>query len=97
MACMTACVGQVLDTGFGHHIQRLIMIFGNFSGSISGVHPRAVSDWYPGMFVDGVDWVTLPNALGMVMHADRVRARPGASPAWWAPSPTQPAASTSSG
>ncbi len=69
MACMTACVGQVLDTGFGHHIQRL-MVTGNFA-LISGVHPRAVSDWYLGMFVDGVDWVTLPNALGMVMHADR--------------------------
>jgi deoxyribodipyrimidine photolyase-related protein len=69
MACMKACVGQVLDTGFGHHIQRL-MVTGNFA-LISGVHPRAVSDWYLGMFVDGVDWVTLPNALGMVMHADR--------------------------
>jgi deoxyribodipyrimidine photolyase-related protein len=69
MACMKACVGQVLDTGFGHHIQRL-MVTGNFA-LISGVNPRAVSDWYLGMFVDGVDWVTLPNALGMVMHADR--------------------------
>lgn len=69
MACMKACVGQVLETGFGHHIQRL-MVVGNFA-LISGVHPRAVSDWYLGMFVDGVDWVTLPNALGMVMHADR--------------------------
>jgi deoxyribodipyrimidine photolyase-related protein len=69
MACMNACISQVLDTGFGHHIQRL-MVTGNFA-LISGVHPRAISDWYLGMFVDGVDWVTLPNALGMVMHADR--------------------------
>ena len=74
MACMKACVGQVLETGYGHHIQRL-MVTGNFA-LISGVHPRAVSDWYLGMFIDGVDWVTLPNALGMVMHADR---RPKAS------------------
>lgn len=69
MACMKACIGQVLETGFGHHIQRL-MVTGNFA-LISGVHPRAVSDWYLGLFVDGVDWVTLPNALGMIMHADR--------------------------
>lgn len=74
MACMRSCIGQVLATGFGHHIQRL-MVTGNFA-LISGVHPRAVSDWYLGMFVDGIDWVTLPNALGMVMHADR---RPGAA------------------
>jgi deoxyribodipyrimidine photolyase-related protein len=63
----------VLESGFGHHIQRL-MVTGNFA-LISGVRPRAVSDWYLGMFIDGIDWVTLPNALGMVMHADR---RPGA-------------------
>jgi deoxyribodipyrimidine photolyase-related protein len=69
MACMKACIGQVLSTGFGHHIQRL-MVTGNFA-LLAGVHPRAVSDWYLGMFIDGIDWVTLPNALGMVMHADR--------------------------
>jgi deoxyribodipyrimidine photolyase-related protein len=74
MACMKSCLGQVVNTGFGHHIQRL-MVTGNFA-LMSGVHPRAVSDWYLGMFIDGIDWVTLPNALGMVMHADR---RPGSA------------------
>jgi deoxyribodipyrimidine photolyase-related protein len=74
MACMRTCIGQVVTSGFGHHIQRL-MVMGNFA-LIGGVHPRAVSDWYLGMFVDGIDWVTLPNALGMVMHADQ---RPGAA------------------
>lgn len=69
MRCMRECLGQVVRTGYGHHIQRL-MITGNFA-LIAGVHPKAASDWYLGMFVDGVDWVTLPNALGMVMHADR--------------------------
>jgi hypothetical protein len=69
MACLKACVRQVLDTGFGHHIQRL-MVTGEFA-RISGVRPPAVNDWYLGMFADGVDWVTLPNALGMGMHADR--------------------------
>jgi len=69
MKCLENCVGNVVENGYAHHIQRL-MIMGNFA-LIAGVHPRAVSDWYLGMFVDGVDWVTLPNALGMVMHADR--------------------------
>lgn len=42
---------------------------GNFA-LLYGVNPEAISDWYLGMYVDGVDWVTLPNTLGMVMHAD---------------------------
>jgi deoxyribodipyrimidine photolyase-related protein len=45
------------------------MITGNFA-LIAGIEPRQVSDWYLAMFVDAIDWVTLPNALGMVMHAD---------------------------
>jgi deoxyribodipyrimidine photolyase-related protein len=68
MACMKACLGQVLEYGYGHHIQRL-MVTGNFA-LIAGVHPREISDWYLAMYVDAVDWVTLPNTLGMVMHAD---------------------------
>ena len=65
---MRQAIGQVLAHGYGHHIQRL-MVTGNFA-LISGVDPRLISDWYLGMYVDAVDWVTLPNTLGMVMHAD---------------------------
>jgi len=68
MNCLRHTISQVVNTSFAHHIQRL-MVMGNFA-LISGVHPKAVSDWYLGMFADGVDWVTLPNTLGMVMHAD---------------------------
>jgi deoxyribodipyrimidine photolyase-related protein len=68
MVCLRECIGQVLEYGYGHHIQRL-MVTGNFA-LIAGVHPRHISDWYLAMYVDAVDWVTLPNTLGMVMHAD---------------------------
>jgi deoxyribodipyrimidine photolyase-related protein len=68
MRCMSETIGQVAATGFAHHIQRL-MVMGNFALT-SGVHPRAVSDWFLAMYVDAIDWVTLPNTLGMVMHAD---------------------------
>lgn len=72
MRCLREAIGQVLEYGYGHHIQRL-MVTGNFA-LIAGVYPKALSDWYLGMDVDAVEWVTLPNTLGMVMHAD---ARPG--------------------
>lgn len=74
MACMRHCIEQVLSRGFGHHIQRL-MVTGNFA-LLAGVHPKAVSDWYLGMYVDAIDWVTLPNTLGMSQHADGTTERP---------------------
>ncbi|MDX2145917.1 MAG: cryptochrome/photolyase family protein [Planctomycetota bacterium] len=71
MNCMRQCVGEVLSHSFGHHIQRL-MVTGNFA-LLLGVHPKAVSDWYLAMYVDAVEWATLPNTLGMSQHADARR------------------------
>lgn len=68
MRCVRECVGPVLERGHSHHIQRL-MVTGNLALT-AGVHPDRVDDWYLGMFVDGVEWATIPNARGMSQHAD---------------------------
>ncbi len=68
MRCMKECIDPVLDYAWMHHIPRL-MVTGNFA-LIAGVHPRAIGDWYFGMYADSVDWVTTPNTIGMSMYAD---------------------------
>ena len=32
--------------------------------------PKEIHDWYMAMYVDSVEWVTLPNTIGMSQHAD---------------------------
>lgn len=68
MKCMEQAIRPVIDVGYGHHIQRL-MIIGNFS-NLFGISPQAVSDWFNEMYVDAYDWVVLPNVLGMALYAD---------------------------
>ena len=68
MNCMRAVIGQILEHGYAHHIQRL-MVTGQFA-LLAGLSPQAVEDWYLAMFVDAVDWVELPNTAGMALYAD---------------------------
>ena len=68
MACMRSCLKQVLDTGYGHHIQRL-MVIGLYS-LLHGVRPGEINDWFLANYVDAVDWVTTPNVVGMSQFAD---------------------------
>lgn len=68
MQCLHQAISQVLDTGYGHHIQRL-MVTGLFA-LLWGVRPEAIHRWYLGMYVDAVAWVEIPNTIGMSQYAD---------------------------
>ena len=68
MSCLREVIGQTLEFGYAHHIQRL-MITGLFA-LLYGVKPRAVHEWYLAIYVDAVEWVELPNTLGMSQYAD---------------------------
>jgi deoxyribodipyrimidine photolyase-related protein len=65
---MQQAIGQTLEHGYAHHIQRL-MVTGNFA-LLTGIEPKQICDWYLAVYMDAFDWVELPNTLGMVMHAD---------------------------
>ncbi len=71
MNCMRETVGQTLTTGYAHHIQRL-MVTGNFALTF-GMAPQQVHAWYLAVYVDAVEWVEMPNVLGMALYADGSR------------------------
>ncbi len=76
MNCMRHCVGQTLQYGYAHHIQRL-MVTGQFA-LLAEVRPIEVADWYLAVYVDAVEWAELPNVVGMALHAmgDRFTSKP---------------------
>jgi deoxyribodipyrimidine photolyase-related protein len=68
MACLRDAIHQTLEHGYAHHIQRL-MVTGLYA-LLLGVAPKEVHEWYLSVYVDAVEWVELPNTLGMSQFAD---------------------------
>ncbi len=68
MACVREAMQHVIDHGYTHHIERLMVL--GLLAQLAGVHPRRFHEWHMGMYVDAVDWVSLPNALGMSQFGD---------------------------
>lgn len=68
LTCLREVLGQTLRLGYAHHIQRL-MVTGLYA-LLLGVRPQEVHEWYLAMYVDAVEWVKLPNTLGMSQYAD---------------------------
>jgi len=68
MACLRDALEQTLAHGYANHIQRL-MVTGLYALML-GVQPKQVHAWYLAMYVDAVEWVELPNTLGMSQYAD---------------------------
>jgi deoxyribodipyrimidine photolyase-related protein len=68
MACLADAIGHTLQHAYAHHIERL-MVLGLFA-LLLGVRPYDVHRWHMSMFWDAVDWVSLPNTLGMGQHGD---------------------------
>ena len=68
MRCIDRALADVNEHGWTHHIQRL-MLLGNLA-LLAGIEPQALVGWMWESFVDGAEWVMLPNVIGMALHAD---------------------------
>lgn len=61
-------INRVLQTGYCHHIERL-MVLGGFM-FLCEIHPDHIYQWFMEMFIDSYDWVMVPNVYAMSQHAD---------------------------
>jgi deoxyribodipyrimidine photolyase-related protein len=68
MRCVAEALAGIDERAWLHHIQRL-MVLANFS-MLAGTSPQAVSRWMAASFIDGSEWVMVPNVVGMAMHGD---------------------------
>ena len=68
MNCVRHCMTTLHDHAYNHHIQRL-MVLGNLA-MLHGVDPWGMTDWMWSSFIDGAEWVMLPNVIGMSQWAD---------------------------
>ncbi|ANP71928.1 cryptochrome/photolyase family protein [Cryobacterium arcticum] len=76
LAPVDVVISRVLDTGYAHHIERL-MVLGN-AMALLRIHPDAVYEWFMEMFIDAYDWVMVPNVYAMSQFAagDEITTKP---------------------
>ncbi len=68
IAPIDSTIKKILETGYCHHIERL-MVLGNFM-LLCEFDPDEVHRWFMEMFIDAYDWVMVPNVYGMTQFAD---------------------------
>jgi len=61
-------IERILETGYCHHIERL-MVIGGFL-FLCEIDPDDIYKWFMELFVDSYDWVMVPNVYAMSQHAD---------------------------
>jgi deoxyribodipyrimidine photolyase-related protein len=66
--CLSDTLRLISQHAWVHHIPRL-MILGNYAMQ-HGWDPEELTDWFHRAFIDGYDWVMVPNVVGMSQHAD---------------------------
>ena len=79
MRCLHEAIASTRAQAYSHHIQRL-MVTGNFA-LLAGVAPREIERWYLAVYADALEWVEMPNTLGMATFADggRMASKPYAA------------------
>ncbi|WP_165360561.1 cryptochrome/photolyase family protein [Candidatus Chloroploca sp. Khr17] len=66
--CLHHAITRALQTGYTHHIERL-MLLSNLC-LLAGVQPHEVNTWFLAAYLDAYDWVMVPNVFGMGLNAD---------------------------
>jgi deoxyribodipyrimidine photolyase-related protein len=68
LRCLGTTIEKLRRTGYAHHIERL-MVLGNLA-QLSATDPQEVLAWFTATHLDALDWVMVPNVLGMSQYAD---------------------------
>lgn len=65
---LDTAIHRLIQHAYTHHIERL-MVLGNIM-LLCEIDPDEVYRWFMERFIDGYDWVMVPNVYGMSQHAD---------------------------
>jgi len=60
-------IKRVLQTGYCHQIERLMVLGGFFF--LCEISPTAIYRWFMELFIDSYDWVMVPNVYAMSQDA----------------------------